>query len=198
MEHWQRVCDMPAFDEWFQNKTQRLKVTYHAGEDYLHPLCGLRTIHDAIVFCKSDRVGHGLALGADIEDFNQTRGQFLWMPKGLILDDLLWLCEFCIPKNPPAGKNIFNHLLGCIEKLSTQIYGVPLTCAAPLVALRKLRNEVAFSNVCLGLSDVSRQLLLLDLSDSETAKNKGQPIDVRAEYPTLFTRDFCDLFVNEL
>lgn len=71
-----------------------LGLTYHAGEDYFHPLDGLKAISEYLEYCgpkAGDRIGHALALGADIPEFNKRQGRLGDMPRGLALDLLVWV-----------------------------------------------------------------------------------------------------------
>ena len=50
------------------NQKRKLKMTYHAGEDFLDLTDGLRAIDEVIRFCglhRGSRIGHALALGLD-------------------------------------------------------------------------------------------------------------------------------------
>ncbi|KQO42525.1 hypothetical protein [Methylobacterium sp. Leaf85] len=69
-----------------------LGLTYHAGEDFYHPLDGLRAIDGLLrnVLRPGDRIGHGLALGWDIARFERERG-VAPLPLGTVLDDMVWL-----------------------------------------------------------------------------------------------------------
>lgn len=88
--HWDRLArgaqDRPP------TGLRHLGLTYHAGEDFYHPLDGLRAMAGLLdnVLEPGDRIGHGLAAGWDIGRFERTRrvGPF---PQGVLLDDLVWL-----------------------------------------------------------------------------------------------------------
>lgn len=69
----------------------RLGLTYHAGEDFHHPLDGLRSMAGLVdhVMTAGDRIGHGLAVGWDLRIFEQDR--VAPMPLGVLLDNLIWL-----------------------------------------------------------------------------------------------------------
>lgn len=69
-----------------------LKKTIHTGEDFVHILSGLRTIHqtiDVLGLKEGDRIGHGLALGLDAGDWARRVGS-VPMRRGERLTDLVW------------------------------------------------------------------------------------------------------------
>lgn len=71
-----------------------LRITYHAGEDFLDPIDGLRAISEAIRFCEmtgGDRLGHAMALGVDLEDWYTVKEHHVLLRKQAILDNLVWL-----------------------------------------------------------------------------------------------------------
>lgn len=69
-----------------------LGLTYHAGEDFHHPVAGMRSMSGLVrnVLRPGDRIGHGLAVGIDITRYQRERGN-VGMPNGVLLDDLVWL-----------------------------------------------------------------------------------------------------------
>lgn len=77
-----------------KNDLPSLGFTYHVGEDYLDIIDGLRSIDEAIVFLdlkSGDRIGHGIALGIDIEDYYRSKKYSTILPKQDILDNCTWL-----------------------------------------------------------------------------------------------------------
>lgn len=67
-------------------------ITLHAGEDYGHILSGLRAIDEAVTYCDfkpGDRIGHGLALGVDVDKWIE-RQQHIYLPLQEHLDNLVW------------------------------------------------------------------------------------------------------------
>ncbi len=71
-----------------------LRMTYHAGEDFLDPVDGLRAISEAIRFCEmtgGDRLGHAMALGVDLEEWYSVKEHHVLLRKQAILDNLVWL-----------------------------------------------------------------------------------------------------------
>jgi hypothetical protein len=73
--------------------TRRLAVTLHCGEDFVHPLTGLRAIDEPFRFGlmdNGDRIGHATALGVDLKDW-MHRHPLVRMPAFTRLLDLAWV-----------------------------------------------------------------------------------------------------------
>ena len=69
-----------------------LRVTVHAGEDFVHLLGGLRRIDEAVRYLcveEGDRLGHALVLGIDPKNWARRAGR-LPIPKEERLWDLVW------------------------------------------------------------------------------------------------------------
>lgn len=74
-------------------QNQSLFFTFHAGEDFRHINSGLRRIDEVIDYCKfhsGDRIGHGIALGINVEEWTK-RNPVVIIPRGEYLDNLLWV-----------------------------------------------------------------------------------------------------------
>jgi len=74
-------------------KNQSLFFTFHAGEDFRHLNSGLRRMDEVIDYCKfhsGDRIGHGIALGVNVEDWVHSNPVVI-IPRGEYLDNLLWI-----------------------------------------------------------------------------------------------------------
>ncbi len=71
-----------------------LMATYHAGEDFLDIVDGLRAIDEAVLFCglyRGCRIGHALALGINSVSYYHFKGNMLVMPKQDLLDNIAWM-----------------------------------------------------------------------------------------------------------
>lgn len=90
LDCWARVAVQEL--DWPHHGLPRLGLTYHAGEDFYHPLDGLRSLSGLLdhVLEPGDRIGHGLAAGWDLKAFERDRGPAP-VPVGVLLDDLIWL-----------------------------------------------------------------------------------------------------------
>ena len=81
-------------DQILKQRLPIMRVTYHAGEDFLDPLDGLRAIQEACKFCNmkaGDRLGHALALGIDCEEWYAQKNHTVLMHAQVLLDNLVWL-----------------------------------------------------------------------------------------------------------
>lgn len=77
-----------------KRKSNCLRATYHAGEDFLDIIDGLRAIDEAILFCgmsRGSRLGHALALGISAAEYYRFKGNMLVIPKQDLLDNLAWV-----------------------------------------------------------------------------------------------------------
>lgn len=75
---------------WFPD----IHVTYHAGEDFLDLVDGMRAIDEAVrflAFQRGDRIGHALALGVEPAIHYGFKGRNIVLPKQVRLDDLVWV-----------------------------------------------------------------------------------------------------------
>ncbi|AKU11196.1 hypothetical protein AzCIB_1291 [Azoarcus sp. CIB] len=67
-------------------------LSIHAGEDYAHPLSGLRHVDETVRFCEmrdGDRLGHALALGIKPKRWVAQHGDMV-LPVDEHLDNLVW------------------------------------------------------------------------------------------------------------
>ena len=70
----------------------KLHLSIHAGEDYAHPLSGLRHIDETVQFCEmgpGDSLGHALALGIPPDEWLQRHGEVLLSVDDHV-DNLIW------------------------------------------------------------------------------------------------------------
>jgi len=73
-----------------------LQLSIHAGEDYAHPLSGMRHIDETVQFCQmknNDRIGHGLALGITPQHWFREQGQAMVSLEDHV-DNLVWAWHF--------------------------------------------------------------------------------------------------------
>ena len=76
--------------------SQDFHFSIHAGEDYAHPVSGLRHIDETVRFCEmksGDRLGHALALGVSPKDWIKKQGQ-MTVALDDHLDNLIWLWHY--------------------------------------------------------------------------------------------------------
>ncbi|MCW2480585.1 antiviral RADAR system adenosine deaminase RdrB [Candidatus Symbiopectobacterium sp. NZEC135] len=83
-------------------------ITVHAGEDYSHLLSGLRSIDEAVDFCQlreGDRIGHGLALGMDVNLW-ACRQRRAYLTAGQHLDNLVWAYHQAVQLSQHSAEHI--------------------------------------------------------------------------------------------
>lgn len=111
---------------WQGNKD--LRITFHAGEDFVHILSGLRMMYEAVEFLdmqQGDRIGHGTAAGINPKLWVERVGDSIYIQVGEWLDDLLITYKLIeSPQNPymelRSKLPTIHHI---IEELTLYIYG---------------------------------------------------------------------------
>ena len=76
--------------------TPGFHLSIHAGEDYAHPLSGLRHVDETVRFCQmrsGDRLGHALALGIPPRDWCIRQGDMI-LTVDEHLDNLVWMWHY--------------------------------------------------------------------------------------------------------
>ncbi len=104
----------------------KLGLTYHAGEDFLDIVDGLRAIDEAILFCNlgiGDRLGHALALGIDPKDYYDLKNYTLIMTKQDMLDNVVWLKMKANELNISIEQKLDNWFCNTFNELFNEIYG---------------------------------------------------------------------------
>lgn len=69
------------------------KITYHAGEDWLDVMDGLRAVDEAMYFLdmkNGDRLGHATILGLNIRKWYDRKKNILYLPLQDYLDNIVW------------------------------------------------------------------------------------------------------------
>lgn len=99
--------------------------TYHAGEDFVHILSGLRMVYEAVDFLEmqsGNRIGHATALGIEPELWEQRLyDSKLTIKQGEWLDNLVFAYNLC-----SENQTMYVHLAKLeesIRKYFNQIYG---------------------------------------------------------------------------
>lgn len=73
-----------------------LHLSVHAGEDYGHPLSGMRHLDETVQFCEmraGDRLGHALAIGIKPSDWLERHGDMV-IPIDEHVDNLVWAWHY--------------------------------------------------------------------------------------------------------
>ena len=98
-------------------KKHLIGITYHVGEDFLHPISGLRHMDEAIHglgMCAGDRIGHGLVLGINLKSWFREH-RMLVLPRIEMLENWLWAWN-AITREPEL-----NELARYLELIKRQI-----------------------------------------------------------------------------
>lgn len=97
-----------------------LRATYHVGEDFLDITDGLRAVDEAVCFLdlrRGERIGHGLALGIEPEDYYQLKNNVVRLSAQDLLDNLIWLIE----RSLEWGVQIPSQLLSSLKERARQL-----------------------------------------------------------------------------
>lgn len=108
-----------SFENVVQYRPQDLGITFHVGEDFMDVVDGLRAVSEAILFLqlrKGDRIGHGLVLGVDVEEYYKSRNYTIAMSLQMMMDNLAWLYYHI------KELKGFSHLLGGIKEKFEECY----------------------------------------------------------------------------
>ncbi len=131
--------------------------TFHAGEDYIHLVSGIRYLYEAIKFLdlrRGDRVGHATAVGIDPKLWLKRSGGCYVMGKQQWFDDLLFAHTQLINESHP----VVGKLEEKIHTLAWEIYQTtyPLAIYKMAWQLRGLDPLIAFDDVIAKQSDKLR------------------------------------------
>lgn len=103
-----------------------LGITYHAGEDFLDIVDGLRAIDETIRFLnytQGDRLGHALALGIEPKKYYKSKNMYLIKTKLVHLDDITWMLQKIKEYNiKDVSENEISKLQDEFYKLYNEIY----------------------------------------------------------------------------
>ena len=116
-----RLRDLPYFSH--KDIDHNLGITFHAGEDFIHIVSGIRYIYEAITFLKmaqGDRIGHATAIGIDPEFWINKVGEKLKIKKGEWLDNLVF--SYMLLRENPDYSHYLYKIEKQIEKYFKEIY----------------------------------------------------------------------------
>ncbi len=110
----------------FPTNQRQLGFTYHAGEDFMDLVDGLRAIDETIKFLNfsdGDRLGHALALGIDAEEYYNRKNHTIVMPLHDFLDNVVWLWEKIRSYSLTESYPLLYKLQQWYETYFREIYG---------------------------------------------------------------------------
>lgn len=99
-----------------------IKFTYHVGEEFNTISNGLRAIDEVLRFLnfeRGDRIGHGLALGMDIEHYFNFKRHKIHTTLEDYIDDIAWMYSLIIDNKEDVSTIPF--LLSEFEKYKTKL-----------------------------------------------------------------------------
>lgn len=106
-------------------KIPPLKVTYHAGEDFLDVSDGLRAIDEAVEYMNlshGERIGHALALGIDVPKWYKSKNNMIVIKKQDYLDNICWLLNKIDLWKVPVEHSSYQYLRREYEILFKEVY----------------------------------------------------------------------------
>ncbi len=115
-----------SFHHTDKNNFLYLGRTYHAGEDFLDLVDGMRAIDETIQFLDfshGDRIGHALALGLIPKEHYNYKGNKVRLNKQDALDNFIWLYYRSSELNIAIEPLLEHQLCDSIDVLSREIYG---------------------------------------------------------------------------
>jgi hypothetical protein len=158
------------------------RKTIHVGEDFVHPLSGLRLVAEAVRFLGlrgGDRLGHALALGLDLADWCSRAGRVAQRREERLFD-LTWEWHWCTRRRSPKP-NRLPFLESEIRRLAREVFSKslePTRISDLIVDLHtpgKLRAVGFPDGVCEPeLADPLRDELLRDYLASGAVFRRGQ------------------------
>lgn len=112
---------------------QSLGLTYHVGEEFRHPLSGLRHIGETIdgfQLRAGDRLGHALALGADLDRWFSSH-DLITIPLAEWMEDCLWAWEIAAQNGEVDGLHEFTQFLedevmSCADEIYGSLNGISI------------------------------------------------------------------------
>lgn len=108
---------------------QSLGFTCHAGEDFRYLMSGLRRIYESIHYLKfhaGDRIGHGIALGVDVNSWCADHPNVL-LPRIEALENYLWAYKMLSTYPSTSSSGDLLYLEQRIHSLSHEIFRYPST-----------------------------------------------------------------------
>ncbi|GKU30441.1 hypothetical protein [Clostridium folliculivorans] len=103
----------------------RLKITFHAGEDFYDIVDGIRAIDETVTLMDmkhGERIGHALSLGINVREWYLSKERCVILTKQYLIDNLAWLIgkikEFSIDRQAEA----ISYLEPLFNKYFTEVY----------------------------------------------------------------------------
>ncbi|MDD5716235.1 MAG: hypothetical protein PHW64_00400 [Sulfuricurvum sp.] len=101
-----------------------IKITFHAGEDFVHIISGIRYIYEAVIFLNmqnSDRIGHATALGLSPKKWREQLNNTIVMKQGEYVDNLFFVLDML--QDNQKYHNEYTYLEKIYNARCTKVYG---------------------------------------------------------------------------
>lgn len=183
--------DLSGFLAARNPELRALRTSIHAGEDFVHPLSGLRAVHEPLLWdltWPGDRLGHAVVLGVNLA--GTYRGvRVVQIPRLTRLMDLLWLRLQSAELQVPLDGALTWRVEDEIARLAKELFGQEVVLD-PLLKMRRCLGDRR-TLARLGLRFHSRSvepepwkeddLLLRILYDEQVHRRGRLPVDARVE-----------------
>lgn len=147
--------------------------TYHSGEDFHDIIDGIRAIDEVLHFLywgEGNRIGHALSLFVDVQKYYEDRHRNIVMPKQVMLDNLVWLTDWCRRFCMVLEAETWTLIEEKIRSLSKDIYKNEWSIDDLIVAYQ-LRGDNADELTSERLDPNSYQYAAYDINKLEIWKN---------------------------
>lgn len=108
-----------------KTRVPQLAVTYHAGEDFLDAIDGLRALDEAIHFLEmgqGDRFGHATVLGLNLKNWYRSKHNCIYLQYQDYLDNVVWFYMKIIEYQLEGCEILKDYLLKEFLKSFHEIY----------------------------------------------------------------------------
>lgn len=103
----------------------QLRRTFHVGEEFEDIVDGLRAIDEAVNFLElesGDRIGHGLALGIDAEEWYNSKSHSITISRQNYLDNVVWLYHQLVRFNLAGTEALREYLKNEFSIIFAEVY----------------------------------------------------------------------------
>lgn len=106
------ASDFRLFRNRLKEYGKNIGITFHAGEDFVHLISGIRYIYEVIEFIDyeiGDRIGHANALGLDSRHWREKLNNTIFMKRGEWLDNLIFFASKTKTTDEKVLRDIENY-----------------------------------------------------------------------------------------
>lgn len=127
----------------------QLRITYHAGEDFLDIVDGLRAIDETYNFLNmecGDRLGHALALGIDVEEWYHSKNNQILISQQDYLDNLVWMYHQLIQCRISGMDELMSFIEKKFSYYFQKIYESNMQASEMNMILKKMNSSRKIDN----------------------------------------------------